>query len=201
MASDPDSGWPLPPPVYLMTTAAPGGAAAETAEKAAQPLFRDGSYKTFPLSMDQENSSTGLPAVCAFAPYKRFRPRRKPWRSADSLRPSILISQGIQKNNHTFRCGCFFGASDEARTRYLHLGKVALYQMSYTRNSRVYNSRFSPHCQHLFLFSSAFRLPAPAIPCAGPGQAGSPHRGTRSLRQEYPAPVSSSSVQNRRSPS
>ena len=25
------------------------------------------------------------------------------------------------------------GASDEARTRYLHLGKVALYQMSYAR--------------------------------------------------------------------
>ena len=25
-----------------------------------------------------------------------------------------------------------FGAGDEARTRYLHLGKVALYQMSYT---------------------------------------------------------------------
>ena len=27
----------------------------------------------------------------------------------------------------------YFGAGDEARTRYLHLGKVALYQMSYTR--------------------------------------------------------------------
>ena len=26
-----------------------------------------------------------------------------------------------------------FGADDEARTRYLHLGKVALYQMSYSR--------------------------------------------------------------------
>ena len=26
----------------------------------------------------------------------------------------------------------FAGAGDEARTRYLHLGKVALYQMSYT---------------------------------------------------------------------
>ena len=25
------------------------------------------------------------------------------------------------------------GAGDEARTRYLHLGKVALYRMSYTR--------------------------------------------------------------------
>ena len=30
----------------------------------------------------------------------------------------------------------FFGAGDEARTRYLHLGKVALYQMSYTRGTR-----------------------------------------------------------------
>ena len=28
-----------------------------------------------------------------------------------------------------------FGAGDEARTRYLHLGKVALYQMSYTRDN------------------------------------------------------------------
>ncbi len=27
------------------------------------------------------------------------------------------------------------GANDEARTRYLHLGKVALYQMSYIRNN------------------------------------------------------------------
>ena len=30
------------------------------------------------------------------------------------------------------------GASDEARTRYLHLGKVALYQMSYTRVNKSY---------------------------------------------------------------
>ena len=30
-----------------------------------------------------------------------------------------------------------FGAADEARTRYLHLGKVALYQMSYGRISIV----------------------------------------------------------------
>ena len=27
----------------------------------------------------------------------------------------------------------YYGAGDEARTRYLHLGKVALYQMSYAR--------------------------------------------------------------------
>ena len=29
--------------------------------------------------------------------------------------------------------GFFHGAGDEARTRYLHLGKVALYRMSYIR--------------------------------------------------------------------
>ena len=31
----------------------------------------------------------------------------------------------------------FHGAGDEARTRYLHLGKVALYRMSYTRGTRL----------------------------------------------------------------
>ena len=33
----------------------------------------------------------------------------------------------------TLRVPNLFGAGDEARTRYLHLGKVALYRMSYTR--------------------------------------------------------------------
>ena len=32
--------------------------------------------------------------------------------------------------------GLFNGAGDEARTRYLHLGKVALYRMSYTREEQ-----------------------------------------------------------------
>ena len=38
----------------------------------------------------------------------------------------------------------FFGAGDEARTRYLHLGKVALYRMSYTRigNMTYYSEIF-----------------------------------------------------------
>ena len=39
------------------------------------------------------------------------------------------------------------GADDEARTRYLHLGKVALYQMSYIRNCKKYFSRFIALCQ------------------------------------------------------
>ena len=39
-------------------------------------------------------------------------------------------------DNRSKICSCYllYGAGDEARTRYLHLGKVALYQMSYIRN-------------------------------------------------------------------
>ena len=95
-----------------------------------------------------------------------------PWRKANSLRPSIELSPGIQKEapavgwcffleatprfelgvellqssalplgyvalwiTGAILCSCYHlsGAGDEARTRYLHLGKVALYQMSYIR--------------------------------------------------------------------
>ena len=116
-----------------------------------------------------------------------------------------LEFQGVQaakrpepkKKDMTYGHVFLFGASDEARTRYLHLGKVALYQMSYTRNSRVYISRFSPRCQYFFIFS----LPQSHGLWVDRDQAASPHWGTRSLRQEYPAPVSSPSVQKRRSPS
>ena len=45
--------------------------------------------------------------------------------------------QGFISLKKKTRCCCigfsFSGAGDEARTRYLHLGKVALYRMSYTR--------------------------------------------------------------------
>ena len=41
------------------------------------------------------------------------------------------MEEGNKKIPLTFVSG--IGAGDEARTRYLHLGKVALYRMSYTR--------------------------------------------------------------------
>ena len=41
-------------------------------------------------------------------------------------------SRGDREKNTTLSGGVF-GAGDEARTRYLDLGKVALYQMSYAR--------------------------------------------------------------------
>ena len=55
--------------------------------------------------------------------------------SLASLVPcSRLILLSFQKQKHHPVGWCFvFGAGDEARTRYLDLGKVALYQMSYAR--------------------------------------------------------------------
>ena len=41
----------------------------------------------------------------------------------------------MKKKKPPFGDFFFYGAGDEARTRYLHLGKVALYRMSYTRGT------------------------------------------------------------------
>ena len=52
-----------------------------------------------------------------------------------------------------------FGAGDEARTRYLDLGKVALYQMSYARKRKVNCSRKHVACQPcIFIFCKMWRL-------------------------------------------
>ena len=47
------------------------------------------------------------------------------------------------------------GAGDEARTRYLDLGKVALYQMSYARKRKIdYSASFRVCQSRIFSFSS-----------------------------------------------
>ena len=59
-------------------------------------------------------------------------------------RRSLLRSKSAapKKKRHTNVCLFFFGAGDEARTRYLDLGKVALYQMSYARRRHHYCSAY-----------------------------------------------------------
>ena len=54
------------------------------------------------------------------------------------------------KKDRCLRICLFYGAGDEARTRYLHLGKVALYRMSYTRRNKVYYSKDSNFVKSLF---------------------------------------------------
>ena len=121
-----------------------------------------------------------------------------PWRKANSLRPSIELSPGIQKEapavgwcffleatprfelgvellqssalplgyvalwiTGAILCSCYHlsGAGDEARTRYLHLGKVALYQMSYTCGDEKYYSEYRRRCQVSILGFSAGMVP------------------------------------------
>ena len=54
-----------------------------------------------------------------------------------SLAPCSPLCPLESKNKGmTYVMPLFFGAGDEARTRYLDLGKVALYQMSYARGTR-----------------------------------------------------------------
>ena len=51
------------------------------------------------------------------------------------MRFPLSSRRSAKKDCPTKRQSFFYGAGDEARTRYLDLGKVALYQMSYTRNA------------------------------------------------------------------
>ena len=52
------------------------------------------------------------------------------WRCHPDLNWGITVLQTVAL---PLGYGTIYGADDEARTRYLHLGKVALYQMSYIR--------------------------------------------------------------------
>ena len=62
-----------------------------------------------------------------------------------------------KKKHHSFGVVFLFGAGDEARTRYLDLGKVALYQMSYARKRKTHYTASAPGCQALiFNFSCCF---------------------------------------------
>ena len=63
---------------------------------------------------------------------------------------SRLVLLSFQKQKHHPVGWCFvFGAGDEARTRYLDLGKVALYQMSYARKRKMYYIVGFGFCQPL----------------------------------------------------
>ena len=53
---------------------------------------------------------------------------------------SVKSEYIISKKDSLQKKTVFFGAGNETRTRYLHLGKVALYRMSYARIRNVLNS-------------------------------------------------------------
>ena len=81
--------------------------------------------------------------------------------TAPYLSPALacIIKRDLQK-----QISFYYGAGDEARTRYLHLGKVALYRMSYTRGTGLIIAEFSK-MSSLFYGSSEISLAA--VPQAG----------------------------------
>ena len=102
----------------------------------------------------REGSIASLPLLLSGS-FIRFygrccTPRRRPIGKAASLvkytmHMVFLLGAGdhfcaakvlLQKRKTPMWVSFFFGAGDEARTRYLDLGKVALYQMSYARKRR-----------------------------------------------------------------
>ena len=69
-------------------------------------------------------------------------------RQSTGLSDSIVRASSPAKKAQPFGW-TFYGAGDEARTRYLHLGEVALYRMSYTRGTGVLY-QISRKCQEGF---------------------------------------------------
>ncbi len=84
-------------------------------------------------------------------PTGRPEPRRSTAEKENRVRRTRFFSVcSIKKNHARLSVVLFYGAGDEARTRYLHLGKVALYQMSYTCSDENYYNLISRRCQPFF---------------------------------------------------
>ena len=87
-----------------------------------------------------ESTKPALRVGGAFAPFERFGLWAKTSAQAEFISAEhFKFSRNPEKErDRTYVLSLSFsGAGDEARTRYLHLGKVALYQMSYTCKRRM----------------------------------------------------------------
>ena len=89
----------------------------------------------------------------------RRRVRRLP---AKDWRPFLNLQRTEKAKNPLAFASGLTGAADEARTRYLHLGKVALYRMSYTRGTWIIIADF-PDLSRIF-----FAAPPKGEPSRGP---------------------------------
>ena len=99
-------------------------------------------------------------------------------------KPKVSKIKGLA-NGKSF----YFGAGDGARTRYLHLGKVALYQMSYARRTKWIIADVSRFVNRDFQFFANF----------SPGKKGSrlrrlPLHSARMFSQNTPCSIMASAT-------
>ncbi len=105
-------------------------------------------YRTARHTPAQPLCAARLSSHCANVPPARLLlllPARSACAKAELV--SSLLFYPLQKQRTPHRVSFAFGAGDEARTRYLDLGKVALYQMSYARKRKADYSARSAVCQ------------------------------------------------------
>ena len=93
------------------------------------------------------NSIPGIPRMAMAIRGSPASPRMIS-RAARRSRQRVLGAVCKKRKHHLLRW-CFSGAGDEARTRYLDLGKVALYQMSYARKRKIDYNPAGGICQPL----------------------------------------------------
>ena len=93
------------------------------------------------------NSLPGIPRMAMAIRGSPASPRMIS-RAARRSRQRVLGAVCKKRKHHLLRW-CFSGAGDEARTRYLDLGKVALYQMSYARKRKIDYNPAGGICQPL----------------------------------------------------
>ena len=102
-----------------------------------------------PAAFQKKHHPVGMVFLFGAGDEARWRPSRAATRTrAPKHAPGMFLSLRScpvrasarpinAKKHHPVGMVLFFGAGDEARTRYLDLGKVALYQMSYARRTMV----------------------------------------------------------------
>ena len=94
--------------------------------------------------------SNSLPGIPRMAMAIRGSPASPRMISRAARRPRQRVLRAVcKKRKHHLLRWCFSGAGDEARTRYLDLGKVALYQMSYARKRKIDYNPAGGICQPL----------------------------------------------------
>ena len=68
----------------------------------------------------------------------------------------VLVYMIYSRTSRPIGQEVLYGAGDEARTRYLHLGKVALYRMSYTRGTCCIIADIFRMSRYFYVFQNIF---------------------------------------------
>ena len=119
-------------------------------------------FQSFKIPCVQGHHLTGLLAGAAFAAYKRFRRRRKPWRRRNSFPPSIWITGGwsgptacgTQKERHAFSVSFFLNCRYDSDIFHTHRSR------SHCNGAQLNRRAYAP--QFISVFGISALIPSAA---------------------------------------